>query len=874
MAENIASCFLRIAEKNRGGAVFRYFDGTWKTMTFGDLSSEVASLAGSISASGVSAGDRVAIFSENSPQWASAYLAVMFCGCVAVPMDTQLGPDEIRNILSDSGTVVVLCSARTCGKVIEAINGGPIKHIMLDSIEACNAAGAFKYLSGLQVDSSLEDTASLIYTSGTTGNPKGVILTHGNFLSDAEAVIGGGLVATTDNVLSVLPLHHTYGFMCNFMMPVAHGVTVTFAPGLKATDIVSAVKECGVTVIVAVPRIYEMLRNGIFTGLASPLQLRLVKLCGAVRRLTGINAGRILFHSVFENFRTLRECVSGGARLDPELMCGLEALGFTMVEGYGLTETSPIIAFNPYRKRKPGSVGTAPAGAEIKIEDGEIIVRGPMVMAGYYKNSRATSEVLHDGWFHTGDVGYMDEDGYVFITGRRKEIIVLGSGKNIYPDEIENAYKHIPLIREIAVVGVGSRGNVDYIQAIVVPDIEYAKERNIGNIAETVKWDINEVTARMPEYMRIRGFTLYNDPLPRTSLGKLRRFMLKDIIEASSGDKKTARQPDAALMADEAGRRIVECVCAVMNEQIVVRSEDNLELDLGFDSLAKIEFISALEAAFSVTIPDSFIGDVLTVGDALAKVMEITEGTGSDLALSLKWNNILEKELSGEDRNKAEFVYGPVERCFVKLMFGALRLFFRVYSRMSVSGAGNIPAKGPYILAANHASYLDGFAVAAALSFPMFEGIRFLGISKFFGGRLKRVLARLGHVIPIDSDRYLNSALQISAHVLRQGNALCIFPEGGRTFGEEMLPFKKGIGIIAVEKEIPVVPVYIDGAARALPRGAVFVRPARIRIVFGQPFNAADADMDKKPAGIDRHQFFADQLRQQLINLRQGLGES
>jgi long-chain acyl-CoA synthetase len=237
----------------------------------------------------------------------------------------------------------------------------------------------------------------------------------------------------------------------------------------------------------------------------------------------------------------------------------------------------------------------------------------------------------------------------------------------------------------------------------------------------------------------------------------------------------------------------------------------------------------------------------------------------------VKWNDILEKEPSAEDRNKAAFVYGPVERRIVMLLFATLRLFFRLYFRMSVIGAGNLPRKGPYIIAANHASYLDGFAVAAAMPFSTFENIYFLGISKFFGGRVKQIFARISHVIPIDAEIYLNRALQISSYVLRQRRSLCIFPEGGRSFGEEIMLFKKGVGIIAIERNIPVVPVYIGGSARALPRGAAFIRPAKIEIIFGRPFTASDDDMQRKPADVDRHQFFADELRERVIRLGQGM---
>jgi long-chain acyl-CoA synthetase len=298
-------------------------------------------------------------------------------------------------------------------------------------------------------------------------------------------------------------------------------------------------------------------------------------------------------------------------------------------------------------------------GAELRIVDGEIAAKGPMVMAGYYKNIKATEEVLREGWFHTGDLGYIDKDGYLFITGRKKEVIVFSSGKNIYPEDVEREYLHISLIKEIAVAGIEKNGVVESIQAIIVPDLDYARQHNIGNISETLKWELNEVTSRVPEYMRIRGFMLSSEPLPRTSLGKLRRFMLKDIMAGAASSAKAERTADAALLEDEIGRKVVGCINSVLNENVPVRSEDNLELDLGFDSLKRIEFISSLEDAFSVSFSETFISDVQTVGDVVLRIREYTGEKRPDRASGVTWKEILEKELPQEDRRKTWFYHSP-----------------------------------------------------------------------------------------------------------------------------------------------------------------------------------------------------------------------
>ncbi len=822
-----------------------------------------------ISGLGAAAGDRVAIISENRPEWCAAYMATLFCRCIAVPVDMQLGPAEVGNILSDSGAKIVFFSQKTAPAVSKAVEGSSVRVMNFDSMNVTRQETA-----AWAVDAAPDDIASIIYTSGTTGNPKGVMLTHGNFCSDADALIRAGLVSGGDNVLSILPMHHTYPFMCTFLVPVFLGGSITFGAGLKASELVSSIRDGGVTVVVGVPRLFEMIRNGILARMREkrllyPLLFRLMRLCGALRRRSDVNLGKIIFKAVHENFRRVRFFASGGARLDPAVMEDLEALGFTVMEGYGLTETSPVITFNPAKKRKSGSAGTALPGAEIKIIDGEIAVRGPMVMAGYYGNANATAEAIRDGWFYTGDMGHLDEEGYLFITGRKKEVIVLSSGKNIYPEDVEKSYLQIPLIKEMGITGLERNGIIESIQAIIVPDLDYAKKHNIANIAESLKWELNEITSQLPEYMRIHGFLLYPEALPRTPLGKLRRFMLRDIL-AGTVRKKEERASDAALMADEVGRKVLGCIESVMSEKVHVSAEDNLELDLGFDSLKRIEFISSLEEAFSVSLPETFITEVRTVGDVVARLKGYSEAKAPQRGGAVTWKDILQKEPTGEERQNAGLSHGPVETFIVHVLISVMKIIFRLYFRMSVKGLENIPARGPYIIAPNHASYLDGFIVGAAIRFSTFENLYLLGISKFFAGSVKQLFARIAHVIPIDAETYLNRALQMSAYVLRQGKSLCIFPEGGRSFGEELLPFKKGVGIIAIEGKIPVIPMHISGSAEALPRGAAFVKPVEIRVTFGKPFSLSDIDLKQKPDADDEYQYFADELRERVTALSRG----
>ncbi|HXW68172.1 MAG TPA: AMP-binding protein, partial [Dissulfurispiraceae bacterium] len=559
MAETIPSVFMSVAEKYREHCLFRFFDGSWKTMSYGDFFSLAGSVAALLADSGVRKGDRIAIVAENRPEWCAAYIAAVGCGCIAVPIDIQLGNDEIKDLLIHSGTKTAFCSDKTVSNLLGAIEGTGIREVNFDD-------KAF-LPPGRSVSPSFHhavapgDIASIIYTSGTTGNPKGVLLTHNNLCSDAEALLAVDLVTHSDNVLAVLPLHHTYPFMCTFLVPLILGATITFGPGLKAPELLAAIKENGVTVLVGVPRLFDMLSNGILSrirdrgGVLKGVLIGMLRLCGALRRSFDFNIGRIVFASVHKSFQGIKFFASGGARLAPRVMNDLEALGFTVLEGYGLTETAPVITFNPIEKRKPGSAGRPLPGVEIKIrDDGEILAKGPMVMKGYYENEDATRETLKDGWLFTGDLGYLDEEGYLFITGRKKEVIVLSSGKNIYPEDLERAYVAISLIKEICVSGIEHNGTVDAVQAVIVPDFEYARQHSIGNINDELSWQIRGVSAGLPDYMRIRGYTVSSGPLPRTPLGKLRRFMVQDLFRKQGYPAEAIREEDQKLVEDPVGR--------------------------------------------------------------------------------------------------------------------------------------------------------------------------------------------------------------------------------------------------------------------------------------------------------------------------------
>ena len=822
--------------------------------TYRELVRTIASAAGALSKQGIRKGDRVAILSENRPEWMFAYLSVVSLGAVVVPLDAQLTEKEVSLLLSDSGAKAIFVSASTRQKLPP---GGSHTIISFDPGEKISFSDMIGSHDGaaLPPAPAAGDLAALLYTSGTTGDPKGVMLTHGNLASNCESIIKLNIIEATDNLLCLLPLHHTYPAMVCMISTFSLGATVTILNSLKGPDILACMQETGVAILVGVPQLFAALRRAIFDEIGKkPALVRLlVKLLlalnGELRNVAGANIGRTLFRKVHEKFGPrFRLFASGGARLDPDVYTDMSNLGFILIEGYGLTETSPLCMFNPLGKQKAGSIGIPVSGVEARIANpdqngmGEIAVRGTNVMAGYYKKPAETAEVIRDGWFYTGDLGYRDRSGYYFITGRSKEMIVLSTGKKIFPEELEKFYKQLPSIKEICLLQ-GERG----LEAAVVPDFDHLRRMNISNSREAVADAIESLAKDLAPYKRIMGLKVFKDPLPVTRLGKLRRAMVRHLYLQSNGQaEKPVQEADRSLLSSDAGRKVLSCV-EPFSPKKRISPDDNLELDLGMDSLARVELVVSLEHLFGISLPDSFGSEVLTVRDVVLNIQELLAAgpTKKGERVKLSWAEILGSAPSEEAQRSLRLdssAFCNVGKYAMKLFF---KVFYTLYGNMFVSGLENLPAKGPYIIAPNHVSYADAPLVMSAIPWSIGSQTFFLGHAKYFGGPVTSRIAGVIHVIPVDMEARLTGALQLSAHVLRRGKILCVFPEGNRSRDGKIKEFKKGVGIIAKELNMPVIPVAIQGTFAMLPRDRSFPRPAKVSISFGKPIHPGTMDYDE-----------------------------
>lgn len=876
MVINIPQSFEEVAKKNPKAIVLEQED---KTYSCEEILFSAKSIGSYLSNSGVNKGGRVAILLEGRPEWGIVYLGISFIDAVAVPIDIQLSAEEVGNLIEDSESEAIFVSEKTLKTYEDARKSFLIESINIDSEEFSKIMKCPHLNSFPSIDP--DDMASLIYTSGTTGKPKGVMLTHGNFLSNVRSIQEAKIIDERDCLLSILPLHHSYPFMINFLFALLCRARVVYLQSLKGPDILKTISERNVTALVGVPHLFAMFRRGIMDGIgkAPPpfkwIALSLLRLSGFMRNKSGINPGKIVFSKIHKGFgKRFRFFVSGGAKLDPEVFRDLEALGFTILEGYGLTETSPVISFNPPEKVRRSSVGLPLPEVEIKILQpdkegtGEIAVKGPNVMKEYYRNQEETDKVIKDGWFLTGDLGYVDKDGYLYITGRSKEVIVLSSGKNIYPEEIEKHYLQSRLIKEICVFGEGKTpGIADALKAVIVPNIEYMKKENIANFNEAVKWEINSLSAKLPSYKRIMGYEVYQHTLPKTTLGKLKRYVIKDIVSGNVLEKEVELSDEERGILDSlVGKRVVSSLERIA-EKRPIRLEHNLELDLGVDSLARVELTVALSSALSTELPDTFMTDIYTVRDLVQKIEEFQEGEeGMSVEIPKDWKDFFTTEPSEEDFRAVGLVQGSFTKLFIIFALSLLKIIGKILFRLEVKGIDNIPAS-PYIITPNHASNMDGFVIGIAVPIKSFMSLYSLGLQKYFVNWFTSRFAKLAHVIPIDPEIYLKRALLISGYVLKERKAICLFPEGGRTSDGKLMPFKKGVGILAKELDVPLVPTQIDGTFEVLPRGSICPKLKKIRVTFGKPIYHKDIDISEKPVNMDDYEWIVAKLRKAILKM-------
>ncbi len=740
---------------------------------------------------------RIVIFSENRAEWIIALYAVWKNGGTVVPIDVLSAVDDVAYILGDAKPAVMFCSAEK-------------QQFLQQAASETNFDSQLLVFENLQLPASetepadfmvedIDRTALILYTSGTTGNPKGVMLSFENIIANLTAVCHDVPIYTAnDRTMLLLPFHHVLPLVGSIVAPLYTGGTMVLNKSLAAEDMLATLKQFGVTIMIGVPRLYQLIYKGLREKINSSIVAKaMLALAGAVDSL---KFSRKLFGSVHRKFGGhLKYLVCGGAPVDPEVVRLFKTLGFEILEGYGMTETAPMITFTRPGTVFPGVPGYLLPGLEIRFDGGEIVVSGKNVMQGYYNKPAETAEVLKDGWLHTGDLGYLDEKGYLHITGRKKELIVLPNGKNINPEEVENAIlKQSGFIKE---TGVFMKDGI--LQALILPDFKKLNEAGINEIEEYFRWDVvDKVNKVVSPHKKILRFNLTTSELPKTRLGKVKRFMLPEMAET----KKQAA-------ADEPKTREYQAVKKFLEDetQQTVHPNDHIELDLALDSLGRVSLTAFIDTAFGVDIPENTLAEYPSV----AKLAEFIHKKKTRLNFEgISWSQILKEKVH---------ISLPASGFTHNLNKNVMQVIFRLFMRIKGKGLENIPDEA-CIIAPNHQSVLDGFLVASFFKRRLMKKTYVYAKEKHFRHPLMRYMASRNNIILVDVNKDLKLSIQKLAEVLKKGKNLMIFPEGTRTLNGKLGDFKQTFAILSQELSVPIVPVAIKGSYDILPSGTRFPR--------------------------------------------------
>lgn len=750
-----------------------------------ELGTRVGNLASLLAEHGVGSGDRVFLFAENSPYWVAAFFAIAARGAVVVPLNPKSPPEQLDNLARSAGPSLVLASPRCRWE------GAPLPVIDLERPGTAPSDRPAGPADPAQL-------AEIIYTSGTTGAPKGVMLTHANLLSDLEAVARAVPLEPGDHVLSLVPLFHVYGQMTSLFCPLAAGCPVSYLAAPTTRSVLEALAHTPATHLVAVPEVLKTMMDR--------LEARIGRIPGFLRPLL---RGRIRARIS----KSLRTIVCGGAPLDPIVEEKWWALGFEVLQGYGLTETSPVIAANTPKAHRIGSVGKPLEEAELRIaSDGEILVKGPMVMAGYFRDPARTEAAFADGWLKTDDAGRLDADGFLYVHGRKRYMILGPGGENVFPEDIEAVLNRIAGVTDSAVVGLESGGRT-LIHAVLLGDEARAAEI------------VAEANRHLAPHQHIMSWSVWPEPdFPRSVTRKvkkeevLRRLRREPAAQAPPSGRTT---PLRLLLAQVAGA-----------EAGALSGDTRVVADLGLDSLLRIETVARIEEDLGVCLDETDIGPQTTVAD-LEALLERRQGRMPKLAAYPRWSL---SPWASKLRPLAQKVF--------------LQWWIAPFCRLRVSGLEHLAAlEGPVIFMANHRSYLD----SAIASFALPDRFRYrLAIAAATGVLYTRYrwavpigeLSLNAFPLPSEPDENIRPGLELIGRLLDDGWNVLIFPEGQMNrSGRGIQPLRRGAGTIAVDMGVPVVPMAIEGTEKVMPPGRIVPRAAApVNVRFGGPLRAGETE--------------------------------
>jgi long-chain acyl-CoA synthetase len=795
------------------------FKGAYRTQSYSytELYDYARRVVTFLSSRGIKKGDTVGIWSYNSPSWVAFLLGCSMAGVIFVPVDFSSPPDFARTIAEKAGVRSMLVS-----RIKDSDLPVPKFYVedFLDEMRNFEPAP----LSAMPTITP-DDLLEIVYTSGTTGTPKGVIITNRNIVSEIRGLSQMMGLDEDSRFLSLMPLSHLFEQVLGLFTPLRFGGSVLYVATRKSSELFRLTNELRITAILGVPLLLDSLKDSIFMRIRSDYLRGLLKKWIVLSQKMRLKprALRILSYPLRRRLgKDLKFFICGGAKLAESTEDFWNSLGISVLQGYGLTETSPVISCNVMRDRKEYSVGKVIPGVVVRIApDGEVLVQGPNVTTGYYRDEEATRAVFEEGWFRTGDIGELDGDGFLFIRGRKKEMILTASGLNVFPQDIETVLNSSPFVKESCVVASEQEGRTKICAALLLADAA----------AETAAEIVRRANERLSDHQRIHVGVIWPfADFPKTASMKIKRREVEgtvkellsrpEAVEHPPSRRERGTRPDlGSLLADflqTPGERI----------QPGLKLTDNL----GLDSLRMVELVVALEERYGIEFDEGTLGQDSTVQDLERLIDTASLSSGSFPTVSWARSPVV----------------APV-RNFLQGVSGLL-----LHKILTLEVEEQHPLSDctlPVIFVANHTSHLDTFAVLRSLPPLVRKRTAVAAAADYFFGidqaphekqtlhrKLLPLLAPLIlNAFPFSRRAYVRKSLGLFGEVLDKGWSVLIYPEGTRSMTGEIAPFKPGIGLIAAEMRAPVIPVKLDGLFRVLPKGSRLPRKGRAKVTFGRP---------------------------------------
>ena len=790
--------------------------------SFADLARAARLAAIRLEAAGVAPGDRVLALAPNSPELVVSMFGTWLAGGVLVPIDLRTPLDVIARIAEQTEPRLLIAdrSVDGLGQVPRAspfqLKPSPREAHLFPSalsLKGLKGRGGASLPSPLEEEGpGVRDLAEIVFTSGTTGAPKGVMLTHANILSNVTSALDAMPIAVGERLLSLLPLSHMMEQTAGLLAALAAGATIYYTTSRRSTAVMAALQRHRIGLLICVPEVLRLLLAGIEREVERSGRRqhweRMLRLAGRLP----MALRPFLFWPLHRRLGgRLRLVLCGGAALDPQLWRTWEAVGVRVIQGYGATECAPIVTSNRLDRRLPASVGWPVRGVGLRLApDGEVLVRGPNVTSGYWRDEVATETVFEDGWYRTGDLGSFGSLGELRLMGRKKEMIVLSDGRNVFPQDVEAEIERDPAIRACIVVGKPKPGGGEEVHAVLIP----ADDPDAATAA------VRRANVRLGPHQQVSGMTIWPEPdFPRTPSLKVKRAEVLALVEQG---QRGAPPTSAAPTSDHlAGRLVALLARASARPPAEIRPQANLALDLGLDSLARVELAVLLEEELGCWLSDEEMADLKTVAE-LEAALERGGSIGTVEPLPA-WPRC----------GPARLVRSVLQQL---VLFPLLHLVCRP---LRVEGApicrGGL--RGPALLIANHSSHLDSVAALSILPGDRRRRTAVAAAADYFFQTepLATFSALALGAFPFHREGAVSTSLAHCGDLADAGDTLLVFPEGTRSPDGRLGAFKPGIGLLARELRLPVVPIHLHGLFAILPKGRSCPRPGPVRARVGEP---------------------------------------